>query len=84
MIAKSTVPFAELQRLLLELGFTESKRGKFWFFEHAPSETVFAFRPYRAQEKITVKDLYLTRKHLDWRGVLSANAFDEMLKQASA
>lgn len=84
MIARSTIPFAELQQLLLDLGFTQSKRGKFWFFEHPTSETIFTYRPYKPQEKITLKDLFLTRKHLDWRGVLSENAFDELLKQASA
>ncbi|MGH7169439.1 MAG: hypothetical protein ACRELF_13620 [Gemmataceae bacterium] len=84
MIAKSTIAFAELRQFLLDLGFTLSKRGKFWFFEHAPSETTFLYRPYRAREKVTLVDLDSTRRHLDWRGVLSENAFGELLKQASA
>jgi hypothetical protein len=84
MIARSTVSFAELRQLLLDLGFTASKRGKFWHFEHPPSETVFAYRPYRTREKITLVDLHMTRKQLDWRGVLDEQAFDNLLKKATA
>ena len=60
MIARSNVTFAELQQLLLDLGFTVSKRGKGWFFEHAPSETNFLYRPYRARERVTLMDLDMT------------------------
>jgi hypothetical protein len=84
MIAKSTVTFAELRQLLLDLGFTLSKRGKFWFFEHPPSGTEFGYRPYRIREKITLGDLHMTRKQLDWRGLLSEQAFDDRLKKATA
>jgi len=84
MIAKSTIAFAELRHSLLDLGFTVSKRGKFWFFEHAPSETTFLFRPYRAREKVTLVDIQSTRRHLDLRGVLDEQAFDSQLKKATA
>jgi len=84
MIAKSTISFAELRQFLLALGFTLCKRGKFWFFEHAPSETTFLYRPYRAREKVTLVDIDSTRRHLDWRGVLDERAFDNLLKQATA
>jgi hypothetical protein len=84
MIAKSTISFAELRQFLLELGFTLSKRGKFWFFEHTPSETTFLFRPYRSREKVTLVDIDSTRFHLDWRGLLTPEAFDDRLKKATA
>lgn len=84
MIAKSTVTFAELRQLLLDLGFTVSKRGKFWCFEHPPSETVFEYRPYRARENVTLMDLHMTRKQLDWRDVLNEKAFDDRLRKATA
>ncbi len=84
MIARSTITFAELRQLLLDLGFTVSKEGKFWVFEHPSSETEFEYRPYRVHEKVTVGDLHMTRKQLDWRGVLSAQAFDDRLKKATA
>lgn len=84
MIARSTVSFAELRQLLLDLGFRQSKRGKFWFFEHSPSETIFGYRPYRTRERVTVRDLHLTRKQLDWRDLLDEQAFDDLLKKATA
>lgn len=84
MIAKSTVTFAELRQLLLDLGFTQSKQGKFWFFEHLPSTTVFGYRPYRLREKVTLVDLEATRKQLDWRGLMAPEAFDDRLKKATA
>ena len=84
MIARSTITFADLRRFLLDLGFTPSKRGKFWFFDHPPSGTEFGYRPYRAGEKVTLMDLDMTRKHLDWRGVLSEDAFEDRLKKATA
>jgi hypothetical protein len=84
MIARSTVSFAELRQLLLDLGFTQSRRGKFWFFEHPSSGTVFGYRPYRVREKVTLMDLHMTRRHLDLRGALEEQAFDGLLKQATA
>jgi hypothetical protein len=84
MIARNTVTFAELRQFLLDLGFTQSKREKFWFFEHQPSGTVFGYRPYRARDKVTLMDLDMTRRHLDLRGVLAPEAFNERLKKATA
>lgn len=84
MIARSTVTFAELRQLLVALGFIESKRGKFWFFEHPPSGTILPYRPYRPRERVTLRDVNSTRFQLDWRGVLSPEAFDDLLKKATA
>ena len=84
MIARSTVTFAELRQLLVDLGFTVSKSGKGWVFEHPPSETWFMYRPYRLRERITPVDLDATRKQLDWRDVLDEKTFDDRLKKASA
>lgn len=84
MIAKSAVTFAELRQLLVGLGFTVSKRGKFWFFEHPATGTVLPYRPYRTRERVTLRDLSSTRFQLDWQGVLAPEAFDERLKKATA
>ena len=84
MIARSPIPFADLRQLLVDLGFTVSKQGKFWYFEHSPSDTTFHFRPYRARERVTLRDVSSTRFHLDWRGLMSPEAFDERLKKATA
>ena len=84
MIARSMVTFGELRQLLVDRGFTVTKQGKFWFFEHAPSETTFRFRPYRVRERVTLRDVNSTRHHLDWRGLLAPQAFDDLLKKATA
>ena len=80
----SSVSFAQLRRLLLDLRFTEFRADSFWRFEEPASGAVFLFRPYEPQEHVSVQDLGSARKHLDWRGLLSANAFDNSLTKAPA
>jgi hypothetical protein len=84
VIAKSNITFAEFRQFLLDLGFTLAKRGKFWFFEHSASETTYLFRPYRAADKVSLIDIQSTRRHLDLRGVLDEQAFDDRLHRATA
>ena len=81
---RSAVTFAELRQFLVGLGFTQSKRGKFWCFEHASAETTVLYRPYRARERVTLLDLHRTRQDLDLRGLLSEQEFDDRLKKATA
>lgn len=84
MIARSSIKFAEFRQFLHDLGFTVSKKGKFWFFEHAASGTNYLFRPYRMTERVTEIDLFATRRHLDLRGVLDESAFEDRLKKTPA
>ena len=84
MIARSGTTFAELQKLLLDLGFTQSRRGKFWYFAHSHSKAILAFRPYRAQERVTLVDLHITRQDLDGYDLLRPEEFDERLSKATA
>jgi hypothetical protein len=80
----STVSFAQLRRLLLSLHFTEARKEKGWRFEHPESDAIFLFRPYKNNEKISMADLMGTRMQLDWRGLLSAEAFDSSLTKTPA
>jgi hypothetical protein len=84
MVARSMVTFERLQQLLLDLGFTESKRGNFWVFEHARSKAVLTYRPYRSRERVTLKDLQVTRQDLEWRALMTPEAFDDVLQKATA
>ncbi len=84
MPKRSDVTFAELRRFLSELGFTPSKRGKFWSFENAGAETTLLYRSYRARERVTLLDLHRTRQDLDWRGILDERSFDDHLRKATA
>lgn len=81
---RSTVTFAEFRQLLTNLGFTTSRRGKFWSFEHAATETILEYRPYRVNERVTLLDLHRTRGDLDLRGILEESSFEDLLKKATA
>jgi hypothetical protein len=39
---------------------------------------------YRPQDKVSMPDLVTVRKPLDWRGLLSEEAFNAALRKASA
>jgi hypothetical protein len=79
------IPFAQLRALLLDLGFIERVvDGKYLGFYHADSDTVFAFHLYRPQERVSGMDLEGVRKQLDWRGLLSEDAFENALRKVSA
>jgi hypothetical protein len=86
----SVIPFARLRSLLLDLGFAERVidgkgfPGKHLAFYHADSDTLFTFRLYGPKDKLSMMDLTGVRKQLDWRGLLSENAFESALRKASA
>jgi hypothetical protein len=81
----SDLPFAKLQSALLGLGFVERViDGKYIGFYHAESDTLFAFRRYGPQDKVSLADLVSVRRQLAWRGLLSEEAFAASLDKASA
>jgi hypothetical protein len=87
----SDVPFAALRQLLLDLGFVEKTAPPTGplgvpglVFGHAESDTVFLFRLYRLQDRVSMMDLAGVRFQLDWRGLLSREEFDAALRKASA
>jgi hypothetical protein len=79
------LPFAKLRRLLLDLGFNERViDGKYLGFTHEESGCFFSLPLYRPQERVSNADLVGVRSQLDWRGLLSEEAFDAALRKASA
>jgi hypothetical protein len=81
----SDLPFAKLQKLLLDLGFVEKALpDSSIVFGHAASDTVFLFRHYRPQDKVSMMDVAGVRSQLDLRGLLGEEAFDALLRKASA
>src|SRR4051794_23166793 len=90
-VSFSDVPFTVLRRLLLDLGFVEKSLPAtadspvpVLVFGHANSDTVFIFRNYRPQDMVSMMDLAGVRSQLDWRGLLSREAFDAALRKVSA
>jgi hypothetical protein len=84
MTKTTNVRFSKLRHLLLDLGFAETTTETYRRFEHPVSGAVFLFRPYDLKDNVTVDDLASTRTHLDWRGLLPSNAFDDSLTKAPA
>ena len=80
----SSVTFAQLRRLLLDLEFSETRGETFWRFDHPASGAIFLFPPYVPSDRISMADLASTRRHLDWRGLLSSHAFDDSLAKTPA
>jgi hypothetical protein len=85
MINLSDLPYSSLRRFLLNLKFAE-KIGPTGahVFEHVPSDTAFIFRAYQPDEMIYWPDLIHVRTHLDARGLLPADSFDQLLRKTSA
>jgi hypothetical protein len=81
----SDIPFTRLRTLLLDLGFLERViDGSHLGFYHAETDTLFTFRLYRAQDKVSMMDLIGVRSQLDCRGLLNQEKFDHALRRVSA
>lgn len=79
------IPFARLRSLLSGLGFQERRAdGNYLGFYHDPSGTVFKFRAYGPDDTVSQTDLFGVRFQLDFRGLLSGEAFEASLRKASA
>ncbi len=78
------ITFAELEALLLEVGFEESPTtGNHKLFEHLISDTIVVLPMWQATDRVDRAHLVATRKTLDGRGVIDAAAFDEFLETHS-
>jgi hypothetical protein len=84
-MSTNNIPFARLRSLLLDLGFAERViDDKYLGFYHADSDTIFTFHLYRPQEPVSGMDYTGVRSQLDWRGLLSREAFERALLKTSA
>ncbi len=87
----SDLPFPALRKLLLDLGFEERAAPASSVipvpslaFRDAKSGAFFVFPAYGPRDKVSMADLVTVRSQLDWRGLLSKDAFDAALRKASA
>jgi hypothetical protein len=78
------IKFGELRRLLLDAGFHESSGPEQIVFRHAPSDTLFVFRPYRPSDPVASYNLIEVQNMLDARGLMSAEAIENQFKKAPA
>lgn len=80
----SQVRFAQVQSFLQQMGFIQARDDEGWRFEHPPSDTVFLFRPYRTGDRVYEHDLFLVRSQLAARGLMTDEAFEELLTKSPA
>jgi hypothetical protein len=80
----SPVRFGQLQRFLKDVGFAMTPDQQGWRFEHAVSQTIFLFRPYRLTDPVYEHDLFLVRSQLQGRGLMTEEAFRESLTKTPA
>ncbi len=81
---KNKITFGELRQLLLEMGFSEVAGPEQIVFRHAPSDTLFVFRPYRPGDLVTGYNLIEVKNMLDSRGLMSAESFENQFRKAPA
>jgi hypothetical protein len=81
----SDLSFSRLRQFLLDLDFSERTGASAQIiFEHRPSDTLFIFRRYEANEQVYWPDVLSVRKQLDERGLVAADSFDQLLRKTSA
>jgi hypothetical protein len=78
------VSFAQLRDLLTDLNFTATREKRGWVFAHSESGTMFHFRPYTPAERVNMSDLVGVQMHLDYRGLLAPEAFENRLTKTPA
>jgi hypothetical protein len=79
------VTYVSLQKLLHQLGFTETVvPGSYVVYNHPEPNTLLMYRDYRATDLVSWADLTSTRRFLDLRGLLAEDAFDRLLQEAAA
>jgi hypothetical protein len=79
------IKFSALRELLVDLGFrevafSESAVG----FQHDPSDTLIVLPLYRANRVVLPHHLATVRIMLDGKGLMEADAFDDLVASVAA
>jgi predicted RNA binding protein YcfA (HicA-like mRNA interferase family) len=84
-MSRPRVTFAELRRMLLDMGFTETVvPGSHVFFAHQPSGAEVALPIYRSNRMVLPHHLITVRIMLDAKGLMDRDDFDDFVASASA
>jgi hypothetical protein len=71
-----TITFADLEKLLVNLGFVNLDNPKYQIFEHPREHALISLPNYAANDVLRPVDLVIARGTLEAYGLLSAAAFD--------
>ena len=80
----SQVTCGQLRAVLSTLGFREIRKPDGVALKHAPSDTLFLFRPYQEGDRLQVAEISHVRFLLDQRGLLEPESFEALLTRAPA
>jgi len=78
------VTYGQLRRVLIELGFKETRRANGVALEHKPSATLLLFRPYDENDRMQPAEVWHVQKLLDKRDLLEPESFESLLTKAPA
>jgi hypothetical protein len=78
------ITYGQLRRVLLEMGFRETRRDDGVALKHAKSGTIFLFRPYQETDRLQPAEIFLVTQELDARGLLEPESFEALLTVAPA
>jgi hypothetical protein len=84
MALRQRISYGQLRKVLLEMGFRETRRDNGIALKHAKSGTVFLFRPYGPRDRIQPAEIFLVTQELDARGLLEPESFEALLTRAPA
>jgi hypothetical protein len=80
----SPVTYGQLRSVLSAIGFRETRKPEGVALRHAPSDTLFLFRPYQDSDRMQVGEVRHVRFLLEQRGLLEPESFEAMLTKAPA
>jgi hypothetical protein len=82
-VKNSSIAFADLRDLLLELGFSETREKTRVIYRH-PVGGTFLIRPYKDKDKVKLTDMLVVREQLDYNGIIAPDDLDRRLQKMPA
>jgi hypothetical protein len=78
------IRFADLEKLLIALGFQPVQQPNYSIFRHPVTEAMISLPKYDAATPVQLLHLQLTRRILDTYGLMSPAAFDGFAEKVPA
>lgn len=78
------ITFADLEKLLVKLGFVKLPHPKYQIFEHPATEALISLRNYTPHEAIRPVDCVVTRGTLEAYGLMSREAFEGLTEKIAS
>ncbi len=76
-----TITFADLEKLLVNLGFVNLHNPKYQIFEHPREHALISLPNYTVNDVLRPVDLVIARGTLEAYGLMSREAFDGLTEK---